>query len=204
MRYLVTNLNAAEALASFVSDSLVRLYKPFGSVTIAQKEVSLVDVRWGVRLLSNCRLNDSHDLVMRLVSSKVQIFPFYFHVNVSGSCHAIVPPILESYRTAEGEQRYLLLDGSHRCYAALPSFTKISGLTVTFVSNPRPLPCNPLKASEICVVESQPHLKDLFIGLAEQEFRPVRQLTHKAFRFESLGEALTAMNLSSSALSQLE
>lgn len=204
MLYLVNNDNGTEGLIRLVSDSLRDLYAPLGTVAVTHAEIALKDIRWSTRVLSSARLNFSQKLAMRLINSRVGLFPFYFYVNPEGACEVITPPIVEAYCTDHGGRRYLLLDGSHRCYAAMAVVSNVSVLAVSFVSAPRPLPCKPLLPSAVRVLESQPRLKELFVNMSESDFRPVRQLAHKNLRFPSLKDALLAMKISESSLSLLE
>lgn len=205
MFYLINGDPQTEGLIRLVSDSLASLYGSLGAIAVKEENVLMEDIRWSVGILSAARLRESRDLVTGLIKSKVGLFPFYLHVNPQGACHAVTPPIVEPYRTDQGERRYLLLDGSHRCYVARSLGLNVSVLIVSFISNPPPLPCKPLLPSVIRIHESQPRvLKELFFEMSEQSFRPVRQLTHKTFRFASLRDALVAMHLKESSLSLLE
>lgn len=203
MLYLTNNASGTENVIRLISKSLKDLYAPLGAIAVTHQDVALEDVRWSPRILASDRVNQSRDLVKRLKTAKIGLFPFYFHVRPEGTCQAVPPPIVESFCSDHGERRYLLLDGSHRCYAALQEVSKVAALVISFTTKLRPLPCKPLLPSELSVLETQPRLKELFVDLSEPEFRPVRKLTHKGYRFPSIEDALMTMNMNESSLSPL-
>ena len=200
MLYAVNDEGGIEDLARIVSDSLKSAYRGLGDIVVVHKKVALEEVRWGSRVLSKSRLGQSQDIVERLRHANIGLFPFSFFVTPEGNCLLTIPPIVEAYCIDADEKRYLLLDGSHRCFAALPTSLSVAVLVISFVTKSRPLPCKPLLPSDVRVLETQPKLDQLFVDFVASDFRPVRRLTHKTFRFPSLKDALVSMRMKESSL----
>lgn len=203
MLYTVNDEGDIEGLVRIVSDSIKSVYRGLGEIVVDHKNVALEEIRWSSRVLSKSRLEQGQDIVKRLRHANICPFPFGFFVTPEGNCLLTIPPIVEAYRIDVGESHYLLLDGSHRCFAALPTSLNVAALVISFVAESRPLPCKPLLHSDVLVSETQPKLDELFVDFVMSNFRPVRRLTHKTFRFPSLKDALVSMKMKESTLLQL-
>jgi hypothetical protein len=191
MLHVVTDANGRKQVFIRVSRLLEDAYSPLGQVEIVVREISLADVRWGTAILSHSRVQKSQELVELLVRNRIPLFPFGFSELSEGETHLLVPPIVESYLDSSGHKRWLLMDGSHRVYAAalLESFCAIA---ISFSSPAPELPCRPLTRDELQVQSEQPRLKSLFMDMREKVFRPVRKLVHHELRFENLSHAINS------------
>ena len=195
MLYLLTEDANIDVLTRYLSRSLAEVYAPLGLISLNREVIALTDIRWGPKFLAAERLGHSMAMVRHLVRAGKVDFPFGFYVAPSGECHVLAPPIVEAYHSEDNILRYLILDGSHRCYAALTIAQSVSALVVSFKEEKVPLPCQPLLPSDVGIVETQPKLSALFVDMSESAFRPVRGLMHKSYVFPSLDRALLIFGL---------